>query len=237
MRVVPLERLQQFAAVNLLLDPGAIPGPVVIPSCAQITLVWQQQDGKLAHNVLYGRYTGTFAGTVAMCDAILTGLTTGTAWLALTDLLATETVLSAVHMRDVNFANQPILESTGPGAAGAGAANAMPNEMAVCVTLRTAQSGQQFRGRMYLPGFTEANNVPGNVMGAGTIQSVNAWVGTIAGILSAQGFIWVIGQKARQAYTGITGRDHPARPANSVPITAAVVRDNHWDTQRRRGLK
>lgn len=237
MPIIPLSRVEQFAAINLLLDPGAIPGPVQIPSCAQIILVWQQQDGKLARNVLYGRYTGTFAGTVPMCDAILTALITGAAWSTLASMLAVETALTAVHMRDVNFINQPVLESVAAGAPGTSTFRSLPNEMAICVTLRTALSGRGFRGRMFLPGFTEDNVELGNVIHPSTIQGINSWVGGIAGILSAQGFVWVIGQRARAAYTGSTGTAHPARPAGSVPITAASVRDNHWDSQRRRGLR
>jgi hypothetical protein len=237
MRVIPLDRLEQFAAVNLLLDPGAIGGPVIIPSCAQITLVWNQEDGKMAHNVLYGRYIGTFAGDVAQANSIKVGLSTGAAWISLAAVLATTTELAAVHIRDVNTPNETIIESTDPPTPGTGTLPPLPNEMAIVATLRTALSGRQNRGRMYLPGFTVDSLAVGNVIGPGTIAAINGWVGTITSVLSAEGYVWVIGQRERQAYTGSTGTAHPARPAGSVPITSASVRDNHWDSQRRRGLK
>jgi hypothetical protein len=237
MPIVSLDRLQQFAAINLLLDPGAIGGPVHVPSCAQITLVWNQEDGKLAHNVLYGRYVGAFAGSVAQANAIKVGLSTGAAWTALATVLATTTELAAVHLRNVDVPSEPIIESTDPATPGTGVLSALPNEMAIVVTLRTAFSGRQFRGRMYLPGFTVDSLAVGNIIGPGTITAINGWASTITSVLSASGYTWVIGQKARQAYTGSTGTAHPARDAGSVDITSASVRDNHWDTMRRRGLK
>jgi hypothetical protein len=237
MPVIPLSRLEQFAAVNLRLDPGAIGGPVHIPSCAQITLVWTQEDGKLAHNVLYGRYAGAFAGSVAQANAIMTGLSSGAAWTALAGQLAPSTALAAVHLRNVDVPNEPIIESTNPAVPGTVSGAPLPNEVAICITLRTAFTGRQFRGRMYLPGFTNAALGAGNTISGQTIDAINAWAATIRSVFSASGYTWVIGQKARAAYTGITGTAHPQRDADSVDITTALVRDNHWDSQRRRGLK
>jgi hypothetical protein len=237
MALVRLDRLQQLAVVNLLLDPGAIPGPVVVPQCAQISFLWNQEDGKIAHNVLYGRYTGSFAGSVTQANAIMMALTEGTAWTGLAAVLSTLTRFAAVHIRDVNSPNQPIIESDIGTVGGADPANALPNEIAIVATLRTALTGRMNRGRMYLPGFTVSSLGIGNTIAASTMTAIEAWVATIFGALSAQGYGWVLGQRARQSYTGSTGTVHPARPANSVPITAALVRDNHWDTQRRRGLK
>ena len=55
-RVINLSNLQTFTAINALgTDLGAIAGPVVIPQCAQVVLLWQLTDGKVGHNVLYGR--------------------------------------------------------------------------------------------------------------------------------------------------------------------------------------
>jgi hypothetical protein len=90
---------------------------------------------------------------------------------------------------------------------------------------------------MYVPGFASNAMATGNVIAATTMTAVNNWAGIIAGVLSAQGYIWCVGHPARQAYTGITGTAHPARIAGTVPITTVSVRDNHWDSQRRRGLK
>lgn len=237
MPVVRLEQLQQFAAVDLRLDPGAIGGPVVIPQCAQIVMYWNLESGRQGHIVLYGRYSGAFAGTTAQANSILTGLTTGGAWTALAAFLSTATTLGAITIRDVSVANQPLVSSTTSGASGSSASPSLPNEVAAVVTLRTALAGKSGRGRSYVPGFATNALGAGNVIAAAAVTALQNWANTWPSIISGQGYTWVLGLKARQAYTGSTGTPHPARAATSVPITVATVRDNHWDSQRRRGLK
>lgn len=236
-RIVALDNLQQFAAVNLLLDPGHIPGPVVVPSCAQITINWQTASGRPAHNVLYGRYSGSFAGSVAQANSIMTALSTGGAWTALAAFLATTGGISGVSIRDVNTPNAPLIQSTGAAVPGTSASPEMPNEVAAVITLRTSFTGPGFRGRVYVPGWATNALATGNVIAAAAVTALNSWGGTLSGALAAGTYTWVLGQPARAQYTGSTGRVHPARAAQSTTIAQTIVRDNHWDSQRRRGLK
>jgi hypothetical protein len=236
-RLVNLANFQQFAAINVLTDPGALGGPVVIPSCAQLRLLWTTGSGKAAHNVLTVRYNGAFAGSAAQLNSILTGLTTGAQWTALSAHIAPTAGLVAADIRDINQPNQPIIPSTGAGAVGTSSGSELPNEVAVCVTLRTAFTGPQNRGRLYVPGWATTALGANNTIAAAAVTALTNWSSIIAGVLSAQGYTWCIGHPARQAYTGSTGTVHPARVAGSVPITTISVRDNHWDSQRRRGLK
>lgn len=236
-RILRLENLQQFTAINVLSDPGAIGGPVVIPQATQVILSWNQDDGKIANNVLYGRYTGAFALTVANADSILTGLTTGANWTALAARLSTATRLAKVSFRDVNTPNQPLISSVGTGALGTDATGTLPNEIAFVLTLRTAFTGPQNRGRIYIPGWGLSAMAGGNTVSSAAQTAAQNWGSTIAGVLNGVGLLFSIGHPARQAYTGSTGTQHPARVAGTVPVTTIVARDNHWDTQRRRGLK
>jgi len=237
MRAIPLDRLEQFTAVNLLLDPGDVGGPVIVPSCAQITLSWVLEGGKTAHNVLYGRYSGAFAGTVTQCNGIMAALTTGAAWTALVPFIANTGGLSTVSIRDVNSANQPIVTSTTGNGVGTSISSALPNEVAAVITLRTALAGRSGRGRVYIPGWATNALGAGNVIAAAAVTALGNWGATIGGAINTQGYVFVLGLKHRIAYTGTTGTIHPDRPATSIPITSTVVRDNHWDSQRRRGLK
>lgn len=238
MRIIPLDQLQQFAAVNLLSDPGAIGGPVIVPQCAQIGIVWAMDDAKEGHNVLYGRYSGAFNGSVAQANAILSTLIAGATWTALATFMPTATGLVRVSIRDVNTANQAIIASTGTGALGTSASAALPAEVAAVVTLRTALTGKSNRGRMYVPNWATNALATGNVIAPAAVTALQNWANAqIQAALSSQGYTLVIGQKARAAYTGTTGTPHPARPAGSVAVTSLTVRDNHWDSQRRRGLK
>lgn len=236
-RLIRLDSIQQFTAVELRFDGGSIGGPKVIPNAAEIVLYWALGSGKLGHNVLIGRYSGTFAGTIAQANAILAGLSTGAQWTALATFLATTAGLSAVSIRDLGQPNQPLIQSTASGAAGTSASAELPNEIAAVITLRTAFTGPQNRGRIYVPGWATNALGTGNVIAPAAVTALNNWGSIVAGVLNNQGYLFSIGHQARQAYTGSSGTEHPARPAGTVPITTVAVRDNHWDSQRRRGLR
>jgi hypothetical protein len=90
---------------------------------------------------------------------------------------------------------------------------------------------------MYVPGFASDAVGTGNVIGPAVLSDVQAWANTFIAVFSGQGMTLAIGQKARQEYIGTTGTLHPARDAGSVTVTSLQVRDNHWDSQRRRGLR
>jgi hypothetical protein len=236
-RVIRLDSLEQFTAINLLLDPGAIGGPVHVPSCAQISLIWGQDDGRTAHNVLYGRFSGPFAGTQTQANGIMTALTTGAAWTAMAAHMPPTSFLAGVSIRNVDVPNQPLVESNVTGAPGTSSGTPLPNEVAICVTLRTANAGRSGRGRIYVPNWATTALGTGNVINAAAVTAVGNWAATITGALNTQGYVFVLGLPERASYTGSTGTVHPHRDATSLVVTSTVVRDNHWDSQRRRGLK
>src|SRR5262245_26141090 len=238
MRLRPLDTVQQFAAINVTSDPGAIPGPKTAPNCALVILNWTLTDGKTGHNVLGGRYVGSFAGTGAQAGSILTALNTGAQWTALAGFLATTAALASVSLRNINVIDQPLINSTtGASAPGTSASAGLPDEVAAVVTFRTAKVGPGNRGRMYIPGW--ANNAvgAGNIISGPAQTALQNWANGISSALSAQGYTLCIVQPHRAQYTGSTGRVHPERIATSTDVTIATVRDNHWDTIRRRGLR
>lgn len=208
-----------------------------MPQCAQLVLQWQLESGKIGHNVTYGRYAGTFSGSPAQATSISTALVTGAQWTALAGFLAAQTQFLGVSIRDVNVADQPIIQPTAGTANGTSASASVPNEVALVGTLRTGSVGRANRGRMFVPGWATNALGTGNVVAAAAVTAYQNWLNTIIGIYAGQGYTLVIGQKARAQYTGSTGTVHPARPAGSTTVTQIVVRDNHWDSQRRRGLK
>jgi len=238
MKIVPLSSLQQFAAVNVLSDPGHIPGPKLFPSGMNIVIQWGLWNGKQAHNVLNARYPGAFPGTVGMANAIMTALTTGADWTALATHLGTATAILKVQLRDMAIADQAIIESTNAAVPGTGAGGGLPDEVAATITLRTAKVGPANRGRMYIPGFAASANAGTNIMDPAVVTALSNWGNTtVRAAISAQGLTWVIAQPHRLGYTGSTGRVHPERMATSTDVTLAVCKDNHWDTIRKRGLK
>jgi hypothetical protein len=236
-RIVNLANFEQFTAINLLSDPGHIGGPKIIPNAAEIRLRFTLEDGKVGHIVTCGGYAGTFAGTVAQANAIFAALGTGAQWSALAAFLATTTAFAGVDIRDLNSAGNPYISSTAAASPGTSASTALPNEVAAVITLLTAKTGPQNRGRMYVPGWATNALGAGNVIAAAAQSALGAWSGQFAGAYSAQGYVHSIAQPARAAYTGSSGTQHPARVATKIAVTSTALKDNHWDSQRRRGLK
>jgi len=240
MRLVSLSNLQQLSAINLTVDQGAIAGPIYVPSCAMISLLFSLTDGKTAHVNLGGRYSGAFHGTQAECNSMLAQFVSGN-YSTLNAFFSSTGSLSAVTIRDINppDGSGVVVQSNAAGVPGTSASPALPSEVALVVTKNTAKRGRSFRGRMYMANWATNAMGTGDTVAAAAVTALGAWASTLVGAtLAAQGYPHVLLQPARAAYTSsITGRQFPARAATSEVITSLVVRDNHWDSQRRRGLK
>ena len=238
MRVIRLDQLQPFQAVNVLLDPGAIGGPVVIPSCWQIGVQWTLTNGKIGHNVLYGRIVPIREPTQADANAFLAQLHAGAPWTTLAAFLASTASLSAVTMRSVDTADRPLHTSNGAATPGTSASPALPDEVALAITYSGDDGTRTGRGRFYIPGWATNSLGTGGTVAAGAVTALSTWASNnVPQAFGTFGGTMVVGLPARQSYTGSTGTVHPARAAASVPIDAILVKDNHWDSQRRRGLR
>jgi hypothetical protein len=238
-RIFNVADFQTITAIQLLVDPGHDPAKLVIPNGVEVHIVWALEDGKFARNILGALVPPAFAPTPAIAEQFRAALVTGATWTAYAALLGATTALSAVELRDIRSVDQPLVPSTGPSTPGTGVGETLPNEVAACVTLRTALTGQGKRGRMYLTGFDAANLAPGNVIAPASVTAIDNWVGgNVGAAFPAISVQWALKNPHRLAYTSpTTGTAHPERAAAMVPITSATMRDNHWDSQRRRGLK
>ena len=237
MPVINLANFPTFQAINLLADGGYDRADHVIPNCIQVVTFWTLEDGRVAHNVLHGRVSGSFTPTAPVATAIHTGLSTGGAWTALAATLATSTVFTGIALRDLRVANMPQVASTSAFAPGTGAGESLPNEVAAVITLRTAFAGRSARGRIYVPGFAVGSTSAGNLISAGTVAALNGWAATIPTVFTANGLTFALGLPHRLAYVSPAGTPHAERLATTLDVTSQSMRDNHWDSQRRRGLK
>jgi hypothetical protein len=235
--VVALENFQQFTAINVLNDPGHIGGPVVIPNGVKVILVWNLTNGKVGRNVLWANVPGGFAATASVAETVRAALVARSEFTALLGFLALTVSLAGVHLQDARSAGNPEIASTGAATAGTGTGLALPDEVALALTLRTARVGTQFRGRLYQPGYAAVALAAGGVASTATVTALSNYGTALNAVIGANVGTWSIAQPARAAYTGRTGTQHPARAAALVPITSWICRDNHWDSQRRRGLK
>lgn len=238
MRLVPLNNYPQVLAINPLADLGLDTGKKVIPNGVQFHIVWNLADGKQARQILGMSVGGSFNATAALAEQARAAITSGANWTAYATYIPTGVSLQAVQLRDLRTADMPLVPSTGAATPGTSASPAMPSEVALCLTLRTAKVGPGNRGRAYFCGFATNAIAAGDVAAAGLMTALNNWAGTISTAMQAIGGTWAVAQPHRLAYTSpITGTHFPERPAAMALTTSGTVRDNHWDSQRRRGLK
>jgi len=215
-------------------DPGRIAGAVVIPNCIQVRLIWTLPNGKTAYNVLHATVAGGFSATSAVAESVFTAIKAAAGWTSWKANVNSGVSLAGVDLRDMRSANQPLVASTSAASAGTGAGTALPPGDALCVTLRTANAGRAFRGRVYLPGLDSSALAAGGVAAAGTVTNSSAFVTAVQTALSGQSMTMAIAQPARAAYTGSTGAAHAARAAAMATVTSITTRNNIIDHQRRR---
>jgi hypothetical protein len=236
-RIVNLANFDQFTAINVLSDPGHVGGPVIIPNAVKFILVWTLGDGKSARNVLGGIKTSFTTPSQAIAEqarAAIVGHPNFGPYMA---QIAPTASFAAVELQDISVGGSPIYRSTGASTPGTATGTELPNEVALVTTIRTAKVGAQWRGRYYLPGYSSAAIGAGNVITAAAMTAAQNFSVAISAGMGAIGLQWALLQPARAAYTGSSGTQHPARSAHAEPMTTVIVRDNHWDSQRRRGLK
>lgn len=218
-------------------DPGRIPGPQLAPQTIEIDLLWSLASGKTGiKNVLHGNVGGGFTATSAIAQAIYAAILASGSWTAYVPYLHTTASFVGVQLRDVRSPNLPFVASTGAATAGTGAASALPPGVSLPITLRTANAGRGFRGRIYLPGLDSATLVAatGAVLPAAATAAVN-YVTAVQTALTGQGITLGIPQFGRQAYTGRKGRAIAARPAAApITVTSIVNRLATFTSQRRR---
>jgi hypothetical protein len=234
-----LERLQQFAAVNILSDPGYVNEKKFIPNSCQVVIHWVMASGRLAHNVMYCSYSGTPPLSTAVANGIFNPMKTAfNAASGLATFMAPGTNLNAVSVLDFRTTTGTVFFSDVVAAPGTSSGTSLPEEVAAVLTARTANRGPSGRGRVYIPNLATNAIGASDTIAAGCVTALNNFATN--GILPGLTTLGTpsIGLMHRQAYTSpITGAEFEERLAHLVPITQLSCKDNHFDSQRRRGLK
>lgn len=203
-----------------------MPVPLVVPNAAQMRLIWSFGGQLYAINVL-GVVANAVAITQAITNTVGAAVKTGFASSALNAALYTGVQLVNVGLRDVRTAHQAEFLDSGAAVTGTMAGDALPPQIALCITLRTAQAGASWRGRVYLPGFAEAFNAGGGTANSGT--AAVAFVTAIKSALTTSGMDLGVLSRPNTAV-------NPLLTGFITPVTSIVCRDLVWDTQRRRAV-
>lgn len=216
-------------------SPGYIPGPLVIPQTCQVKLQWQFPNGAIGSNVLGAIIPDDFTFTQADVDDVMDGIVASAGWAELNVLLGTGTRLLGVEIKDVRTANLAGVPSSAPPAVGTSAANALPENDALVVSLRTAQAGRAFRGRVYLGGWTTDALDTGGAATDAAVTAAQDFVTDVGVALNAKSFELAIAHRGHNAYISpATGQTVEAEAAGSVPVTSIICRTATFASQRRR---
>lgn len=237
MPIVRLDNFQAFQAINVLSDPGHIGGPVVIPNAVKVMPLWLLSNGKLTRSVLGGVVGSFTSASATVAESIRAAIVANSQFGPLLSHIAPTASFVGIDLQDIRQPRLPVFRSTGAAVPGTGTGVELPGEVALVLTIRTNQTGSGARGRMYQQGFDTASLATGGVAAAAVVTALQNYANAIIAGMAAGGLTWGLLQPARAAYTGSTGTAHPARPAAIASPVVTLVRDNHWDSQRRRGLK
>ena len=216
-------------------DAGRIPGPANVPGVIEVVMTFLLDNGKTATCKLHGKNSGSFVPSVAQANTTYNAL--APSWsIRLAQYMHTTTSFQTVKIRDMTDHTLPQFESNVASTPGTGVGAAMPQDVALVLTVNIAARGRGAKGRLYLPGW--AVNAD-----AGNGQAIDAVRIAMDGLgqdwlseLTTLGIPGALPQPARQEYRGLTGAVHPARAAGSTSIVSLVCENTEWDTQRRRGL-
>lgn len=193
--------------------------PLVIPNTVRANLVWSLTGAEYAVNVIH--YVVPSGQIVSGATATDLAADIGNAFGAgaLDSWISDEVVLSRVSVRDLRSANQPEYSAV-LNAGGLSATAPLPLQTSLVATFRTALAGRSYRGRFYMPGWSEGANVSAGVCDIAAAADLETFLTAIANP-TVQGNLWALG--VMSPTLGVTNL-----------VTSIEVRDVVWDTQRRR---
>ena len=221
-------------------DPGHIKGPVFIPNCLQVRLIWRLANQKEANNVLHFSYAADPPRTQTFANQIYSLVQTALTGSGHINSLAQVMSFQAVALRDMQPTNPPggyaEIRSNLAALAGGTDTDPLPANVSFVVSLRTERRGQANRGRVYLTGFHEDTN---DASGVPTDDAKNAavdFIGRIDTAMQALGYHLGIGHAARAAYDSPVPpfTHHDARAPGVVDVISITAIDQVWDSTRLR---
>lgn len=195
--------------------------PLVMPDTVRVNVIWSLSGAEYAVNVLHYLVGPATIINQAAADDLSDVIQSAFLISGLDDLFANEVQLARSTVRDLRVASQAEYSSA-IAQAGLNGLDILPLSVALVVTLRTALAGRRYRGRTYLSGFAEDSNQGNGTASAAAIIAAEAFIQALETIIVA-GNEWSLGVMSIAA-------------GETNAVTSTGVRDNVWDTQRRRSI-
>jgi len=199
-----------------------------ISGCASLKVQYDFR-GQQAFNNLWALKTG---GAITVLDATTLANTFATYWATnIMPNLSNDLTLLNVTVRDQSTEFGVEVVSTTGTTAGA-AADALPNNVAACVSVRTGFAGRHYRGRFYLPGIPRGSVVENDydpAFAGDVITTLNTLVGVDGYAPGWQGVVVARWQT-------LTPLSAPVPIVGGIvtPVNAFLFTDTVVDSQRRR---
>src|ERR1051325_10526629 len=200
---------------------------LIVPNAWQVKFAWHDADATYSNVV--GMDVGTLPPlTQAAADEAAASVAAAFTASGIDDILADEVVLDELVVTDLRTEGAPQYVGV-VSSPGTNAADRLPDQLAIVVTLRTALRTKSGRGRIYMGGFCESSSdSAGNIVGATATAVADFW-NAIKSAWSGDSYSGDLGVISRKdpafGYTGTIR-----------PVTSLEVRDNKWDSQRRRSV-
>lgn len=192
--------------------------PVAATALVELLFSW---GGKTVENTLYFRKDTDWDVTD------LAGLSGGViGWWSANLAPQTTTEISLVACKATSLAavtGPQFINTTDLPVTGEVATDSVPNNVAFCISFRSALIGRGFRGRNYVPGLPKAN-FDGSLLAPTPVAAlVTAYEALLSGLA---GGTWVVVHRVSDHVVLLTGE--------TVPIISVQAVDNVADSQRRR---
>lgn len=196
------------------------------PACAVAVMRYGYTSGGIfTHaNVLNFKTTAGVAFTLGDLSNLADTLE---AWFTghLDGVMSTGFSLLNIELRGLASAESPYYVRT-VGLPGVVAGDALPPNVAACVTMSTGLTGRSARGRMYWGGMSEVQQ-DGGALVSGVVTGLNDACAALLTALDGDGSYDLV---VLSRFTG--GAERPT--ANPLKVTEFALRDAVLDTQRRR---
>lgn len=195
-----------------------MPPSPAYPDTARTTITFRLPNSDVAQNVLHWELADGAVVNQAFHDSLQTQL--WTAWTAnLAPLQHQSVVLASIKTQDLRTVPYPTFETLFTNT-GSLTDNPMPWQMSVVASLHTVHAGRRGRGRVYLPGFTEANNTSTATVSTTLVAAVEDWATDVRDIttVDSQDVLWAVLSRS-----------------DALPYAVTSIScDTRWDVQRRR---
>ena len=114
-----------------------------------------------------------------------------------------------------------------------GGGPAMPNNVTLAISFRTALGGRSFRGRNYMPGIPQSQYTDTNRITSSYLTAVQVAYSKLLDPAVITDAVWVVASRF-SGTSPVSGEPTPRPTGIATPVTAALFVDEVTDSQRRR---